>query len=31
MYDILNKGWVHNVSVSCHLDWIDKISIPMLT
>ena len=31
MYDILNKGRVHNVSVSCHLDLFDKISIPMLT
>ena len=31
MYDILNKGRVHNLSVSCHLDLFDKIIIPMLT
>jgi cytosine/uracil/thiamine/allantoin permease len=31
MYDIINKGRVHNVSVSCHLDLFDKIIIPMLT
>ena len=24
----LNKGRVHNVSVSCHLDLFDKIIIP---
>jgi hypothetical protein len=30
MYDILNKGRVHNVSVSCHLDLFHKIIIPML-
>jgi hypothetical protein len=28
MYDILNKGRVHNLSVSCHLDLFDKIIIP---
>jgi hypothetical protein len=27
----LNKGRIHNLSVSCHLDLFDKISIPMLT
>jgi hypothetical protein len=31
MHDILNKGKVHNLSVSCQLDLFDKISIPMLT
>jgi hypothetical protein len=33
MYDILNKGRVHNISVSCQLDLFDKIHviIPMLT
>jgi hypothetical protein len=31
MYDILNKGRVHNLSVSCQLDLFDKIIIPMLT
>ena len=31
MYDILNKGRVHNLSVSCHLDLLDKTIIPMLT
>jgi hypothetical protein len=31
MYDILNKGRIHNLSVSCHLDLFDKIIIPMLT
>ena len=31
MYDILNKRRVHNVSVSCHLNLFDKISISMLT
>ena len=31
MYAILNKGRVHNLSVSCHLDLFDKIIIPMLT
>ena len=31
MYDILSKGRVHNLSVSCHLDLFDKIIIPMLT
>ena len=30
MYDILNKGRVHNLSVSV-LDLSDKIIIPMLT
>ena len=30
MYDILNKGRVHNLSVSV-LDLFDKIIIPMLT
>jgi hypothetical protein len=30
MYDILNKGRVHNLSVSM-LDLFDKIIIPMLT
>ena len=30
MYDILNKGRVHNLSVSVW-DLFDKISIPMLT
>ena len=29
MYDILNKGRVHNLSVSV-LDLFDKIIIPML-
>jgi hypothetical protein len=28
---VLNKGRVHNVSVSCHLDLFDKRIIPMLT
>ena len=31
MHDILNKGRVHNLSVSCQLDLFDKIIIPMLT
>jgi hypothetical protein len=31
MHDILNKGKVHNLSVSCQLDLFDKIIIPMLT
>ena len=31
MYDILNKGRVHNLSVSCQLDLFDTIIIPMLT
>ena len=31
MYDILNKGRVHILSVSCQLDLFDKIIIPMLT
>jgi len=31
MYDILNKGRVHNLSVSCQLEIFDKIIIPMLT
>jgi hypothetical protein len=30
MYDILNKGRVHNLSVSV-VDLFDKIIIPMLT
>ena len=29
MYDILNKGRVHNLSVSCQLDLFDQIIIPM--
>ena len=31
MYDILNKGRIHNLSVSCQLDLFDKVIIPMLT
>jgi hypothetical protein len=31
LYDILNKGRVHNLSVSCQLDLFDKIIISMLT
>jgi hypothetical protein len=31
MHDILKKGKVHNLSVSCQLDLFDKIIIPMLT
>ena len=31
MYDILSKGRVHNLSVSCQLNLFDQIIIPMLT